>query len=215
MANGIKWDLASLVSQVESVCEITPDGCWLWRYGVWADRGIADEQSAYPRLMLGGVRKHVAYWVLTASGQPQPPGSEPCHSCDRPPCVAPHHLCWGTHQENMQEMWRRGRSGPTRHPESRIWPADHPFRLHPELISRGPRPGNYASGDNHWTRRMPEHISNRGTSHTMARLAPEIVREIRERDRAGEGATSIARGLGVGRTTVRAVIEGRTWGHIA
>jgi hypothetical protein len=213
-ANGI-WDLNCLISQVESVCEITPDGCWLWRYGVWGERGLTDEQAAYPRLMIAGVRKHVAYWVLTAAGQPQPPGAEPCHSCDRPPCVAPHHLRWGSHQENMQEMGRRGRSGPTRHPGSRTWSADHPWRLHPELIPHGPRPGNYASGDNHWTRRTPDQISQRGTNHTMARLTPEIVREIRDRGRTGEGPTSIARGLGVGRTTVRAVIEGRTWAHVA
>jgi hypothetical protein len=115
----------------------------------------------------------------------------------------------------MQEMGRRGRSGPTRYPETRTWGPGHPWRLHPELIPRGPRPGNYAAGDNHWTRRMPERISHRGTSHTSARLTPEIVREIRERSGDGEGATSIARGLDIGRTTVRAVIEGRTWAHVA
>jgi DNA invertase Pin-like site-specific DNA recombinase len=62
---------------------------------------------------------------------------------------------------------------------------------------------------------MPEQISHRGTNHTFARLTPEIVREIRVRGRAGERPTSIARGLGVGRTTVRAVLEGRTWKDVA
>lgn len=213
MVTDIKWDLACLVEQVKSVCEITPEGCWLWRYGVWAVRAPID-QRPYPRLMIGGKRKHVARWVLEASGQPAPPGTEPCHSCDRPPCVAPHHLHWGTHRENMQEMGRRGRSGPTLHPESRVWADDHPFRLQPERIPRGARTGNFASGDDHWTRRTPEQMSWRGTGHHMARLNPDRVREIRARGAAGEGAVSIARSFGVERGTIRAVLEGRTWKHI-
>lgn len=215
VATAIKWDLACLIRQVESVCEITPDGCWLWRYGVWADRGLVDEQAAYPRLMIAGKRKHVAGWVLEASGQPQPPGMEPAHSCDRPPCVAPHHLHWATHQENMQEMGQRGRSGPTRHPESRTWPEDHPWRLNPELIPHGPRPGNYANGDDHWTRRLNDQITWRGTDHHLAILTEELVREIRARGAAGEGATSIGRSLGFKRETVRAVLKRHSWKHVA
>lgn len=214
VANDIEWDFSRLIEQVKSVCEIAPDGCWLWRYGVWADRAPID-QRPYPRLMINGERKFVARWVLEASGHAPPPGTEPCHSCDRPPCVAPHHLHWGTHKENMQEMGRRGRSGPTQHPESRTWGDGHAFRLHPELIPRSPRSGNFASGDDHWTRRMPDQVSWRGTAHHQARITPDIVREIRARGKTGEGATSIARGLGIGRTTVRAVLEGRTWAHIA
>ena len=211
VAQDIKWDFTRLISQVMSVCEITPDGCWLWRYGVWADRGLVDQQKAYPRLMIKGVRKPVGRWVLEASGHPQPPGMEPCHSCDRPPCVAPHHLHWGTHKENMQEMGQRGRARVQQYPETVLRGGPHPFRLHPELIPRGRRGGNYASGDDHWTRRMRDQLSWRGTAHHMARLTPEIVREIRVRGKAGEGALSISRSLGVGRTTVRAVLEGRTW----
>lgn len=214
VANAIKWDLAHLLDQVKSVCEVTPDGCWLWRYGVWADRGLVDRQKAYPRLMIGGVRHPVAHWVLEADGFPRPPGTEPCHSCDRPPCVAPHHLHWGTHRENMQEMGQRGRSRVQQYPETVLRGDAHPVRRNPALIQYGPRTGNYASGDDHWTRRMPDQLSWRGTAHHQARLTEETVREIRARGKRGEGATSIARGLGVGRTTVRAVLEGRTWTHI-
>jgi hypothetical protein len=208
------WDLSNLIHQVKSVCEITDDGCWLWRFGTWAEHQFVDEHR-YPRLMIDGRRRPVAQWMLEASGYPQLPGMEECHSCDHPACVAPNHLRWDTHKANMQEMGERGRSHAQRYPENMRWGEDHPFRLHPERIPRGPRPGNYASGDDHWTRRSAEPLPWSGTSHHMARLTPEIVRSIRARAAAGEEARDIAIDLGVGRTTVRAVLGGRTWKHVA
>lgn len=32
------------------------------------------------------------------------------HSCDNPPCINPEHLSWGSHSENMKQMWARGRA---------------------------------------------------------------------------------------------------------
>lgn len=32
------------------------------------------------------------------------------HSCDNPPCCNPHHLRWGTHKDNSQDMVRRNRA---------------------------------------------------------------------------------------------------------
>jgi hypothetical protein len=31
------------------------------------------------------------------------------HSCDNPPCCNPKHLRWGTQQENVQDIFKRGR----------------------------------------------------------------------------------------------------------
>lgn len=209
------WTFDGLIEQVKAVCEVTEDGCWLWRFGVWAERGLIDEQRMYPRLMIGGERKTVGRWVLIASGHPEVPGMEPCHSCDRPPCIAPDHLHWGTHKENMQEMGQRGRSNAQRYPENVRRGDDHWSRQRPELIPRGPRPGNYASGDEHWTRRSTEPLPWSGTNHYRARLNPDLVRQIRARSAEGHWPDAIAREFGVGRTTVRAILEGRTWKHVA
>ena len=37
------------------------------------------------------------YW-----GPPGSPNLETCHECEKKMCLAPWHLVWGTHQDNMQ-----------------------------------------------------------------------------------------------------------------
>ena len=210
----IKWELPHLIEQVRSVCEIAPEGCWLWRYGTFKD-GTPPDGHPYPRIMIDGERHLVAHWVLVASGQPRPDGMEPCHSCDRPPCVFRDHLRWDTHKANMIEMGARGRSGSLRHPERFRWRDDHPFRLHPELSPlRRPRPDEIPRGDDHWTRRTPGQMSWLGTAHHQARFDPGKVRWIRSAYADGESIKVIATALGVGWTTVQAVIQRRTWKHV-
>lgn len=213
MAAHSQWNLKYLVDQVRAVCEITPDGCWLWRYGTWAEHKYVDEDR-YPKIMIKGVRQKVAYWILEATGRPRlSPEMCACHSCDRPPCVSPAHLRWGTVSDNVQDCADRGRH-PSQNGKAGFKPgAQNVLAMHPEL-RRVPTVQPRMRGDQHWTRLRPDLITWQGTNHYRARLDPDKVREIRARWAAGQTLTQIRTYFGVGETTVWAVIEGRTWKHV-
>lgn len=211
----MKWDADNLVAQIRTVCEITSGGCWLWRYGSWAVSNL-ETCTEYPRLMISGQRHHVATWVLKVTAG-SAPGMEPLHSCDRPACVAPAHLRWGTHKENMAAMGARERAGATRYPEryrgrvvtNPVRGADHWMRRNPEQVARV-----MARGEHHGTKTHPERVA-RGERQGQARLTDDLVRAIRHRLAGGETPRIIAVDLGVGRGTIRAIAEGRTWRHVA
>lgn len=77
--------------------------CWLWTKAngeVETGKGVFYFQSTWKR------PSQVAY--ILAHG-PIPEGKYVCHSCDNPPCCNPDHLWAGTHQENMDDMTRKGR----------------------------------------------------------------------------------------------------------
>lgn len=82
--------------------------CWLWLghgdsrgYGL-INVGSTTENS---KTMVRAAR--LSYELFVG---PIPDGSFILHSCDYPPCVAPHHLRPGTHTENMADMRARGRA---------------------------------------------------------------------------------------------------------
>lgn len=54
----------------------------------------------------------------------------------------------------------------------------------------------------------------RGERATFARLNASAVRLIRERSGRGETGASIARDMGVGQSTVSAILLGKAWGHV-
>lgn len=83
-------------------------GCWLW--------GGAVDKDGYGVFMtrIDGVKKtnkaHRFSWEL--HNEKIAPGLCVLHKCDIPSCVNPSHLYTGTPQENMDDMWRRGRGCP-------------------------------------------------------------------------------------------------------
>lgn len=80
------------------------EGCWLWT-------GCLDRRG-YGQIARGGkhgghMKAHRAAFTLTNG--PIPGGGHILHRCDNPACVRPDHLFLGTHADNMQDMWAKGR----------------------------------------------------------------------------------------------------------
>lgn len=83
----------------DAIASAHPDQCCEWPF--------QRDPKGYPRL--GGYpRATHAALILFGIAQPSP-NHWVLHSCDNPPCVNPHHLRWGTCQDNMNDMHARGR----------------------------------------------------------------------------------------------------------
>lgn len=132
---------------------------------------------------------HRVAWELTYG--PIPSGRSVLHACDNPPCVRPEHLSLGTHTDNMRDASSKG-------------------RLAPPALSEPWTPPERRSGDDGGTDpRRP-----RGVRQGLARLDDDKVREIRLLATQLSSA-AIARRFSVHADTVRSVLSGRTWRHVA
>lgn len=78
------------------------DECWPWTGGT-DGKGYGLVNSA-PN---GETRAHRAAWVHYCG--PIPDGVYVLHRCDNPPCCNPRHLFLGTQQDNMNDMYAKGR----------------------------------------------------------------------------------------------------------
>ncbi len=80
--------------------------CWPWRASL--DRyGYGQFKPVYGASPL---RTHRVAWGIF-TGQEVPYGLDILHSCDNPKCCNPAHLRPGTHDDNMADKAKRGRSG--------------------------------------------------------------------------------------------------------
>ena len=97
--------MTSLKERFESRIRVTP-GCWWWTGAAGAGGyGHIRNQGAVLRAHRVSFRLYV--------GELQQ-GQHVLHSCDNPLCVNPAHLRAGTHQDNMDDMYSRGRRTPAR-----------------------------------------------------------------------------------------------------
>jgi DNA-binding XRE family transcriptional regulator len=81
------------------------DACWEWK-------GKVNTKDGRPYYTVEGSRRPAYRYVLELyTGEEQPKTVLVLHQCDNPICCNPHHLTWGTHQQNMNEMKERDRHG--------------------------------------------------------------------------------------------------------
>jgi hypothetical protein len=78
------------------------DACWEWK-------GKVNAKDGRPYITIDGKRRP-AYAVALEAFKGKEDGMV-LHSCDNPICCNPHHLSYGTHQDNMNEMKERERHG--------------------------------------------------------------------------------------------------------
>jgi hypothetical protein len=89
----------------EKVKVAGPDECWEWQGYLNVKR------RGYGMLNVDGIPE----WAHRVSYQLHYPdenisGKVIMHSCDNPPCVNPKHLSAGTHKDNSEDAWCKGRA---------------------------------------------------------------------------------------------------------
>jgi hypothetical protein len=93
-------------------------GCWLW-FGTPGNWGYGS-MSINSR----STQTHRIAWRLYVETIPK--GLRVLHTCDTPACVNPAHLYLGTHQDNMDDMRRKGR-GSNQNTKKTHCMRGHPF----------------------------------------------------------------------------------------
>lgn len=152
------------------------EGCWEWQACL--------STSGYGYFFFRGRNcvAHRCIWEMRNG--PIPAGLQICHACDNRKCVRPDHLWLGTQQDNITDMFNKGREN--RPPENR---------------ARGLRNG-------HTTK--PE-CTPRGEKHGRAKLTLRTLDEIFRRYKIGDSAAKLGEEFGVTRSTIFRALRGETW----
>lgn len=84
--------------------KVDPTGdCWLWT--------AYCKPQGYGQFTLRKGQFYGAHTISYALAKgPVLPGQVVCHHCDNPPCVNPDHLFLGTQQDNVRDMFKKGRA---------------------------------------------------------------------------------------------------------
>jgi hypothetical protein len=83
---------------------------------------------------------------------------------------------------------------------------------HADMVAKGRQRG--ATGDRSGSRTRPERRP-RGERVNTTVLGPDSVRDVRRRVAAGESHRAVAAIHGIAKSTVTAIVEGRTWRHVS
>ena len=98
--NNVPTDVFKFIDMMDG----DKDKCWPWKEKVNAKDGR-------PYITIQGTRR-TAYRIVLELHSGEPPNNrQALHACDNHICCNPHHLRWGTHQDNMNDMKGRERHG--------------------------------------------------------------------------------------------------------
>lgn len=85
-----------------------PDACWGW-LGYLDKNPNGSDSFGYVSLHDGTNERAHRFSYKKHKGE-IPEGMHVLHTCDNQPCTNPRHLFLGTHQDNMEDMKRKGRA---------------------------------------------------------------------------------------------------------
>ena len=163
--------------------------CWVW---------TAYRRNGYGR-MGDGNRKLVTVtrvsWELAYGKIPEE--KYILHKCDNPACVRPTHLFLGTYQDNVRDMFSKGRGNPASGDRNGS-------RLYPERLVRG---------DAHPSRTRPECLA-RGERSGAAKLTEEKVQGMRKKYSDGWTQKDLAVEYGLGQSHVSRIVRRESWAHV-
>lgn len=88
---------------------------------------------------------------------------------------------------------------------------DTPACVRPDHLFLGTQQDNLADMDRKNRRRTG---ALRGAANPIAKLTEDAVRDLRDRYRAGESVSALARAFGIHRKTVADIVQGKRWAHV-
>lgn len=163
-------------------------GCWYW-LGKPSRNGYGNFKLNYKQWIA-----HRLSWFIHYGD----PGEKfVCHKCDNPLCVRPDHLFLGTHQDNMDDMYAKGRG-------RKASGKDHGLVKNPSAA---------ASGKDHWSIKYPDKVP-KGEKSSSAKLTRQEVLEIRKRYDSGERHADIAKDFSVNKGTISKIGLRIRWKHL-
>lgn len=190
-----------------------PDECWEWTGAINKNQGMISVANSKLR------GAHIVAWEI-ANGADVPAGLVVRHRCDNGICTNPGHLEIGTHADNVQDMFDRGRrdgvsNAGSRHrtPEE----VEEVKRLHAEGRSFSDiarRLGGTRQSAAKIVRGESYQNAGRRKS-SLTKLSDNQVRELRSLYASGDySQQDLANKFGIHQTAASLIIRGKTYPHV-
>jgi len=83
--------------------------CWEWTGHIYHPSPANPNKLPYGKFFANSKLFLAHRYSYELHNGPIPPGMSILHKCDNPKCVNPAHLFLGTHADNMQDVYQKGR----------------------------------------------------------------------------------------------------------